>query len=164
MALSGRSRKPQLAYAREHGLRHNPPAGGCLLTNEGPSQRYLTLLQRYPDFTYKDFRLIAYGRHFMLGDACRLVIARDNKENCILEKILSDDDLRFEPADITGPLGVLLGSVSESAMITAASFVARYCRARNETQVRIRMYRESGESTFITVRPADPVDCDACLF
>ncbi|MBN1760175.1 MAG: hypothetical protein JW863_17745 [Chitinispirillaceae bacterium] len=159
---TGRSRQPQLAYARTYGLPHTAPAGGCLLTMVTSAQRYLQLVERYDDFTLEDFRLIAYGRHFMLDDRCRLVIARDDPENNAIEKIASADDLLFDCADIPGPMGIGRGVFSDDAVMTAASMVARYCRARSLPEARVKVYRQSGEERIVTVAPADPVFCESC--
>lgn len=160
----GRNRKPQLAYAKANGLRHNPPAGGCLLTNEGPSQRYLVLAEKYPDFDYIDFRLVAYGRHFQLTPECRLVVARDDRENDILEMIIGKDDCQVDLTQIPGPLGILRGTFGEVEMRTAASFVARYSRARNDASVNVKVFRNTGEIHFFDVTPALPEACETCLF
>lgn len=164
LAITGRGRKPQLEYARMHGLKHTPPAGGCLLTNVASSQRYLTLAEKCPDFAYEDFMMVAYGRHFLLSDTCRLVVARDDRENGIIEKIVSADDVQLEPADITGPLGVLRGDITDEHITTAASFIARYSRARSEELVGVRVFSFSGASTVQTVHPADPAVCERCQF
>jgi len=164
LAIAGRGRKPQLEYARIHGLKHTTPAGGCLLTNVDSSARYLTLAEKFPKFTYEDFQLIAYGRHFLLGKKCRLIVSRDESETDILEKIVSADDVQLTPADITGPLGVLRGEITRELITTAATYIARYSRARGDEEVRISVFRKSGESTVQTVMPADPAECDACRF
>ena len=161
MGLSGRSRQPQLSYAREHGLRHNSPAGGCLLTAVGSAKRYLSLVKRYPDFSFEDFRLIAFGRHFPLNDRCRLVIARDDGENDIFEKIISREDIIFDLADIPGPMGIGRGDFSEGDVHTAAAMVARYSRARAMTSVRVKVYRLNDPGRIIDVAPADPSYCES---
>jgi tRNA-uridine 2-sulfurtransferase len=158
---TGRSRHPQLAYAREHGLQHMSPAGGCLLTMVPSGKRYLQLVERYPDFDLTDFKLIAYGRHFLLTDHCRMVIARDDAENEPIEKIVTENDLCFDLADTPGPMGVGRGKFTEEDIATAAAMVARYSRARSEPQVRVKVFRRSGGEQIVTVKPADPAFCEA---
>ena len=72
--LSGRSRKPQLAYAAKHGLIHSAPAGGCILTNEETAKRFVELSSSKPQFTLTDFKLLAYGRHFRLESGLTLLL------------------------------------------------------------------------------------------
>ena len=158
---SGRSRQPQLRYARNFGLRHTPPAGGCILTNELSAGRYLTLVKRFPEMSLKDFRLIAYGRHFILDDRCRVVIARDDPENDVIEQLAGPEDLLFDCADTPGPLGIGRGEFDEPAVFTVAAMVARYSRARSEKDVRVRVYRTTGEEKVVTVAPATPEQCEA---
>jgi tRNA-specific 2-thiouridylase len=162
MDLAGRSRYPQLAYAREHGLQHTAPAGGCLLTHVESAQRYLALTQRYKDLSLEDFKLIAYGRHFALGEQCRLVIARDSGENDTLEKIVSNGDLIFDLADIPGPMGVGRGTYTNADVARAAAFVARYSKARTLKEVRVKVWRKSEPEKIISVIPADPAECATC--
>ncbi len=162
LGLAGRGRQVQLAYAKSHGLQHTSPAGGCILTNIPSAKRYMALLRQFPDYTLEDFKLIAYGRHFFLNERCRLVIARDSAENDILEKIISDEDVVFDLAEIPGPMGVGRGQFSASGINDAAAFVARFSRARNDAQVRVKVYRKTGWSTIVTVKPADPARCEAC--
>lgn len=162
MALSGRGRRRQLAYAKAYGLRHASPAGGCLLTDVGSARRYHALADKYPGHTLEDFKLIAYGRHFALGERCRLVVARNERENDIIDTISSADDLIFDIVDVPGPMGIGRGEFSDSDLATAASVVARYSRARNEERVRVRIYRKTGKERVLTVAPADPVWCESC--
>lgn len=161
-SLSGRGRQVQLSYARKYGLKHNSPAGGCILTTIASSRRYLSLAARYPDFTLDDFKLIAYGRHFAVSDRCRLVVARDDAENNVIEKIAGEDDLLFDMETVPGPLGLGRGMYNEEEKRTAASFVVRYSRARDETSVRVRVYRTNGESSIVCVTPAAPGLCESC--
>ncbi|MBN1575403.1 MAG: hypothetical protein JW913_02550 [Chitinispirillaceae bacterium] len=163
MALAGRGRQAQFAYARANGLRHISPAGGCLLTDIGSARRYHALARKYPGHTLEDFKLIAYGRHFSLGERCRLVIARNDKENEIFEKIISDEDLVFDLADVPGPMGIGRGEFSESEIIDAASMVARYSRVRDSAQVRVRVYRKACAEKILTIEPADPCRCNEFL-
>ena len=162
LAISGRGRYAQLEYAKKHGLQHASPAGGCLLTTVASAKRYLSLEKKYQSIDLEDFKLIAYGRHFALNDSCRLVVARDDNENNILEKIVSGDDLIFDLAEIPGPMGVGRGDFSDTDIAVAASFVARYSRARTLDSVNVKVKRLSGDEKIIAVAPASPVQCEKC--
>ena len=162
LRITGRSRQPQIEYARKFNLEYPSPAGGCILTNEASSRRYLKLEDGYPDFTLEDFKLIAYGRHFAFGDSCRLIVARDDKENDILEKIATSEDTLFDCAEIPGPLALGRGSFTDEQKTVAAGFVARYGRARNEAVVKVRVYTSGSEGNVIAVSPASPEFCDSC--
>jgi hypothetical protein len=85
--ISGRSRAVQLAYSKQHGLKHGSPGGGCLLTNVETAARFKDLAAHNPQFSLMDFKLLAYGRHFRRSSGYRLIIARDGDENDRIEKI-----------------------------------------------------------------------------
>lgn len=163
LAIDGRGRKEQIEYADRFNLPHPSPAGGCCLTNIHTADRYLAMAQRFPEFTLEDFRLIAWGRHFVIGDRCQLVVARDSEENDVLERIVSGEDLVFDLADVPGPMGIGRGRFSNDDILTAAAFVARYSRARNDAAVNVRVYGGTCESRVVTVSPADPALCEACI-
>ena len=86
--FSGRSRKPQIALAREFGLTDYPaPAGGCLLTEPNYSYRLRELLVHDPDPSLPDLQLLRVGRHFRLGSGCKLIVGRNEEENELLLKL-----------------------------------------------------------------------------
>ena len=161
LGISGRSRNAQIVYAKANGLQYPSPAGGCILTNIASAQRYLKLVEKYSPVDLEDFKLIAYGRHFAINERCRLVIARDDRENTILEKIISDTDLVFDLEDVPGPMGIGRGSFNEDDTATAASFVTRYSRARNRERARVGVTKGTGEKKVIEVTPATASVCEA---
>jgi hypothetical protein len=125
LGLSGRSRKPQIALAREMGLKRIPaPAGGCLLTDPGYSMR-LGLLMEKGFLTPESARAIRSGRMFDLGDAVALV-GRSDHDNRALSERTSGTFLKL--MDIPGPLGLLLGRRSQSNLLSLARLMALYTR------------------------------------
>lgn len=162
MDISGRSRQKQIEYAQKAHLTYPSPAGGCILTNVASSQRYLKLEQRESEFTLEDFKLIAYGRHFAIGATCRLIVARDDNENTVLEKIASPADVLFDCAEIPGPLGLGRGFFTDEEKRIAAGVTARYGRARDFAEVKVRVYAPGSEGTVISVAPVCSEFCDSC--
>ena len=64
LGISGRSRKPQIALAKELGLNDYPcAAGGCLLTDPGFARRVKDLKEHGP-FDMPNIELLKVGRHF----------------------------------------------------------------------------------------------------
>ena len=118
LSFWGRGRKPQFAYAAQHNLEVEMPAGGCLLTHVQTALRCIDLKKNKPEFSLTDFKLVAYGRHFSLHPQLRFIVARSDDENGILEK-LSDpaEDVMLMMADVTGPLGILRGTASQDDII-----------------------------------------------
>ena len=66
--IQGRSRRRQKELARKYGLTDYPqPGGGCMLTNEGFSNRLRKLLGTRPSATVEDVEIIKWGRAFILS-------------------------------------------------------------------------------------------------
>ncbi len=162
LAISGRSRHEQLAYAQTYGLQYFSPAGGCLLTDVGFARRYRAMAEKYPEHTFKDFKLLAYGRHFAIGKRCRLLVSRNEAENRAIKKIISEDDMVFEILDTPGPVGIGRGEFSEEELTKAASILLRYSRARNSAVVRVKICLNGGGEKILTAAPADHLTCESC--
>ncbi len=159
LGFSGRSRKPQLDYARKHDLMYESPAGGCLLTNQGTAVRFSDLMENQPSFDIDDFRLIAYGRHFRFDAVTRLIVGRDERENGIIETLARDGDLKLTLVDTVGPTALLRGKVTEEHLLLAASMVVRFSRARTESRAHVQV--QGAHSTrVVEVAPADDSVCD----
>lgn len=132
LALSGRSRKPQIAMANAHDIRDYPcAAGGCLLTDPGFSHRMRDLL-RYGPLTLNEVELLKVGRHFRLSENLRVVVGRMEAENNRIRALARQGEWLFWPQDNHGPLVIARGNPSEDELRTTASLAARYCDARTE--------------------------------
>ena len=138
--ISGRSRAAQLAYAKEYGLQHSAPAGGCLLTNVETGARFDDLASHDPQYSLVDFKLLAYGRHFRTSPKYRVIISRDESEYDTLEKIYTSvlastpplpKMIRIFLRDATGPLALGVGEPEESDLRFSAAAVARFSKLRN---------------------------------
>jgi len=133
--ISGRSRTAQLAYAKQYGLSHSSPAGGCLLTNIETGVRFRDLASNNPDYTLTDFKLLAYGRHFRLSPDYRVIVSRDEGEFEAMEKIMEADGgkscaVRLCLRDAAGPLAIGLGRPSEDELMFSAAAVVRFSKLR----------------------------------
>ncbi len=151
--FSGRSRKLQISLAREFGLKdYPPPAGGCLLTEPNYSYRVKELLTYSPNPDLRDLSLLKVGRHFRFSPMCKIVVGRDLHEN---EKIksLSSHDLLLKVEGYGSPTALVIGEVTEEALMTAASICARYSDAKNLSVVEVSIIK--GNDTFrLRVPPA----------
>ncbi|MCU0609774.1 MAG: hypothetical protein MUF22_08425 [Chitinispirillaceae bacterium] len=147
LSISGRGRKEQIAYAKQHGLVHGTPAGGCFLTEKIAAFRLQDLSAHVPDFSLDDFRLLAFGRHFRLSPTTKLVIGRDDAENRLLEKMASPADfVMYMADDKPGPVAVLRGDASLVPL--AASVIARYSRFHEHCRV---AYKHDEQESIIEV-------------
>ncbi|MDG5813840.1 hypothetical protein QA601_02025 [Chitinispirillales bacterium ANBcel5] len=151
--ISGRGRKTQLDYARHHRLKYATPAGGCLLTNQETATRYYELLQHNEDFSLPDFKLLAYGRHFRLSPTFKLVVSRNESENTILDHIRNNNHTFLVMKDVTGPVGLGIGTLNDKLLNQSASILARFSKARDKAEVNVEATIEK-RSTLIRVRPA----------
>jgi len=77
-----RNRKPQMALAKEYGIKYPSPGGGCFLCEPAPATRLKILLQKNL-IDEKTLPLTLVGRHFIIND-CWLVVARDEAESTLI--------------------------------------------------------------------------------
>lgn len=126
LAISGRSRKPQLALAKELGVTEFPgPGGGCRLTDKNFSVRLRDLVE-HNQLDLPEISLLKYGRHFRLDDKTKLIIGRDEADNNNII-IYQAGFLLLLNEDIPGPLGLLCTkNIDDNLLSQAASLLAYY--------------------------------------
>jgi len=152
--FSGRSRKPQMALAREFGLTEYPaPAGGCLLTEPNYSYRLRELLAHDPNPSLLDLRLLRVGRHFRLSPGCKIIVGRNKTENENLLKLAESGDALVRVLGHGSPLTLVRGGGDGDILLTAASICARYSDARDLSEADIKVFNGHGEFA-IKVSPA----------
>jgi tRNA-uridine 2-sulfurtransferase len=161
-AIKGRGRKRQIELAREFGLEDYPsPAGGCLLTDHGYSNRLRDLLAHTDRMTFDDLNLLKTGRHFRIDNTTKIIVGRNDNENRKLTSILKSHHYCLELVDISSPLTVLVGNASETNLRIAGAITARYSSARGLTEVRVATRRVSdGQTSEFTVAPARDQDLE----
>jgi hypothetical protein len=130
LAISGRSRKPQISLAREFGINDYPcPAGGCRLTDPGFAGRMRDLLDHGAALDVRSVRLLRWGRHFRLTPACKVILGRNEEENGRLSALATPEDAIAEPSTVPGPTALVVGDFSggevELACAIAAAYVSR---------------------------------------
>jgi len=158
LGIVGRSRKEQMALAREFGITDYPsPAGGCLLTDPGFAYRLRELMARQ-DPTPADVELLKVGRHFRLGDGTLVVVGRHHEDNLRLKPLLRDGAICIEAADIPGPTTLVRGSACEANLTTAAALTLRYTKAPAAEVQRVNAAPVGKEASVIEVAPADDTD------
>lgn len=107
--ISGRSRKRQMALAKQYGLNDYPtPAGGCALTQKGFSDRLGELMKQKPDFNPDDVDLVGLGRHFWFG-ATQIILGRDKEENEFLKSRIKTGEVFIIPINFSGPEALIKG-------------------------------------------------------
>jgi tRNA U34 2-thiouridine synthase MnmA/TrmU len=135
--IHGRSRKRQLALARELGVtRFSQPAGGCLLTDPSFSRRLRDLLSHISP-TIHDLELLKYGRHLRISPEAKLIVGRNENDNLHLKRLSRTGDLILMVKGHKGPFAILRGRIDEEVFIKAASICARYSDAKGLERVKV---------------------------
>lgn len=126
--IQGRRRVQQIALAKELNINDYPcPAGGCLLTDKGFSDRLRDLLKHNPGYDISDLHLLKAGRHFRISDNLKFIVGRDEKENEKITAFSKEGDFVFDIMDLPSAVGLARGgNPSEKDIETMASILARY--------------------------------------
>jgi tRNA U34 2-thiouridine synthase MnmA/TrmU len=155
--FTGRSRKPQMALAKELGLSNYPaPAGGCLLTEPNYAKRLKELLSHNPEPTPNDIAILKFGRHFRLPEGNKVVIGRDQADNEGLRGFIGHETTVLEPVGVKGPLTLIIGKdVSKEGISIAATLCARYSDGRTLSEVEVSVTRNGCVVDTLSVNPSD---------
>ena len=139
-AISGRSRKEQMALAKKYGIKDYPnPAGGCLLTDPQFSIKAKDLL-KYDALTMKEMELLKVGRHFRLSSNTKAIVGRNQDDNTRILKLAGENDILLRLGDMPGPVTLLRGKHSTLNIEKAGSLTARYSKAGEGDLVKISQY------------------------
>lgn len=139
--IAGRSRKPQIALARDLGINDYPcAAGGCLLTDPKFAGRIRDLID-HGELDMQNINLLKSGRYFRLSSGAKLIVGRNEGENKMLTMLAKDGDYLFEPLGINGPVAVGKGSFAPGLLDVSCRIVARYCDRDGETHADINFRR-----------------------
>jgi hypothetical protein len=159
LAVSGRSRRPQMELAEEMGFNDYPcPAGGCLLTDPIFAQRLRDLLGHAGELLKEDVTLLKLGRHFRLNSGVKVVVGRDETENHQLGNQLRDGDHALEISGQPGPLTLVRGDVADEDLAMAAAITSRYGKSGGRAVTTVLCRRVGGGSA--ESMSIDPVDRD----
>ncbi|MBN1244435.1 hypothetical protein JXA31_02450 [Candidatus Bathyarchaeota archaeon] len=142
LGIRGRSRKPQMKLAEEFNIKAYPsPAGGCLLTCREYANKLRDLFKHKKGCSIRDVALLKAGRHFRFGKN-KIVVGRNEVENKLLTVEKARNDYYFEVPDAAGPITVLQGAKTKSAIRMAAALTAFYSDAKS-VKVTVNFGRES---------------------
>lgn len=133
--IKGRSRKPQIALAKELGIENYLcPAGGCLLTDPGFARRMKDLIN-HDELDLEAVKLLKAGRHFRFNGA-KIVIGRDEKDNEHILDLAQSGDIILKIKDIEGPITLIRGtSTLALAIEAAAGLTGGYTKAKERELV-----------------------------
>jgi tRNA U34 2-thiouridine synthase MnmA/TrmU len=154
--FSGRSRKPQMALAKQFGFEdYAQPAGGCcFLTDESYSHKLVDLWQARGDREYEldDIMLLKVGRHIRPREHFKLIIGREEGENNFMEGYRSQFTW-MRPTSHRGPLTLIDGQASDEDLALAGRVAARYSQGRDADSVTMEVNMPDGRGKVIEVKP-----------
>ena len=155
--FSGRSRKPQMALAKQLDLHdYSQPAGGCcFLTNPHYSAKLADMWKHRGKKHYQldDIMLLKVGRHLRPQPHFKLIISREEGENYYLEGYRKQFRHIF-PVSHKGPLTLIeADQFSTEDATLAARIVARFGKGRDSEQVTVRLVSIDGSEKQLTVKP-----------
>jgi tRNA U34 2-thiouridine synthase MnmA/TrmU len=149
--ITGRSRKRQIALAKEFGINDYPcAAGGCLLTDAGFARKVKDLIT-HDELNLSNIQLLKSGRYFRFSKETKLVVGRNEKENKSLAMLAREGDFVFRPLHIQGPLGIGRGFFDPNLINLSCKIVARYSDRDGNNSAEISYGRiPEAESSLIT--------------
>ncbi len=128
LGIRGRSRKQQMALAREWGIGEYPsPAGGCKLTDPQFAAR-VSRLQALGLLTPEHVRSVRNGRMFDLGPATYCLVGRNEHDNAALVADKPPGAVILRLKDLPGPLACVVGPAGDDVLEEARRLVLRYSR------------------------------------
>ena len=158
--FEGRSRKPQMALAKQFGFEdYAQPAGGCcFLTDAKYSVKLADLWKTQGEKRYEldDIMLLKVGRHLRPRAHFKIIVGREEGENRFLEGYRKQYDSLY-PLSHKGPLALIDGKTSEEDVQLAARLTARFSQGRSADQVELQWQKKNGEKSLLRVEPM-PVD------
>jgi len=153
--IQGRSRKRQLAVAREWGLTEfDQPSGGCclLLTRSYALRlRDAFAVHGRASLESSGFALLRFGRHFRFSPTVKVIVGRNEGENAVLVGFAPGRWVLAFPS-VPGPVALVEGTPTGEELELAARLAARYSDARPDERVTVRV--SHGDATHeLTVLP-----------
>ncbi len=152
LAISGRSRREQIALAREKGITgYSQPAGGCRLTDKNFSSKLTDLIQYRGEISVEDLDILKVGRHLRMSPQLKLVVGRNHAENSFLETYKRGRWL-LKTVDHKGTVALIEGKPSEEELKLACGITAGYSDGAGKATVRVCCEKD-GELSEIPVEP-----------
>ena len=127
LAISGRSRKPQISLAKKLNVENYPaPAGGCLLTDPIFSRRLKDYMDNAPDIKRNEIELLKLGRHFRIDPETKIIVGRTMEENERIIDLSDSGGYTFNTITIPGPVVYVSGKRTNEMDLLASSMTVSY--------------------------------------
>jgi hypothetical protein len=154
--FNGRTRKPQIALARQFGFEdYAQPAGGCcFLTDAQYSVKLADLWNSRGRKSYDldDIMLLKVGRHLRPRPHFKLIISREEGEGRFLQGYRKGF-VHLTTVSHAGPLTLVDGTLCGDDLTLAARLTARYSQGRDAAQVEVEATGLDGKTQHLRVAP-----------
>ena len=155
MDIQGRSRKPQIALAKDLNLTDYPsPAGGCLLTEKEFSKKLRDLFAFNRNLSANHLELLKAGRHFRIAPQVKAIVGRNKKENTVIRNLAGEEDFLIYSISVPGPTVLVSGEPSRDQLELACGIAAAYSDAGDRNSCDLRIIRNTREK-IVTVPAPD---------
>ena len=156
LGFNGRSRKPQMALAKQYGFEdYAQPAGGCcFLTDEKYSDKLVDLWEARGNKEYEmdDIMLLKVGRHIRPAKNYKLIIAREEGEVNFMQGY-RNRFISIKTLSHSGPLVLVDGDPSDEDLLLAARITARYSQCQQEEEVEMELCSPNQDTRLIRLKP-----------
>ena len=159
--LSGRTRSPQLAIAKERGVEvFGCPSGGCLLTDPAIARRLKDVFDNCPQWDERDARLTTLGRHFRLRPGLKAILGRDADENARLEQMAGPlPVVSFK--DAPGPTALLRGNFEEKDLVVVGRLLRCLSPKVTAECIEVRVRCDGQETTWMACDAATAAEAES---
>jgi tRNA-specific 2-thiouridylase len=152
LAISGRSRREQLALAQRYQItEYLTPGGGCLLTDPIFARRLKDLFAHGDRPEVREIELLKIGRHLRLSPGAKMVVGRHAQDNERIAVLVAPDDDLLKVGGYPGPLCLIPSGGSSEEIQQGATICVRYSDAPKDTEVMV-IWSRGGEEKEIRVR------------
>ena len=157
--FSGRSRKPQIALAEKFGIMDYPaPAGGCLLTDKGFTDRLRDLFQHQESFSKNEIHLLKHGRHIRLKSGEKIIVGRTQNDNeSITQYYDSKTDTLIKLKASPGPIVLMPQAKGGNSAKFGAAICIGYSKMSNLEPIDVAIVTPKGKETvqMLGISPSD---------
>jgi len=164
-AFNGRSRKPQMALAKQFGFEdYAQPAGGCcFLTDKQYSVKLSDLwsTRGKREYDLDDIMLLKVGRHLRPRPNFKIIVGREEGENRFMEGYRKRFTHMLSTSH-TGPLVLLDGEdIRKDDLELAARLTARFGQGRDAELVTVEVHDKGVKQTMDVVpMPTEQIPAD----
>lgn len=137
LAFEGRGRHNQMNLAKEIGLtNYEPPAGGCLLTEENTAKRIRDFI-KYDSMEVDDIDTLKFGRHLRLPDGAKLIVGRNKEDNEYLQNTKSKKYNKARIKNAKGPLSLFSKNATQDDKKLAAKIIITYGKTEDNHEYEV---------------------------